>query len=146
MSANLKRIDVAYVLVVDPGNGKILVVEQTAGGWSLPGGMVEAGETLAEAAAREAEEEAGFKVTIGPLLAVTERLWRSHDIFYVFAATIVGPGSVQVDPNEISRSVWVSPDEAQRLMPYWRISIANLVGREGAAYDALREGPQSAAS
>jgi len=53
LSANLKRIDVAYVLVVDPGNGKILVVEHTSGGWSLPGGMVEAGETLALAVAPE---------------------------------------------------------------------------------------------
>ena len=141
MSANVKRIDVAYVFVVDPGNGKILVVEQTAGGWSLPGGVVEAGETLAEAAAREAEEEAGFKVKVGSLLAVTERIWRSHDIFFIFAATIIGPGSIQVDPREILRSVWVSPDEAQRLMPYWRIPIANLVGDDRAAYDAWREHP-----
>lgn len=138
MSATVERIDVAYVLVLDTENGKILVVEQTAGGWSLPGGAVEAGETLAEAAAREAEEEAGFKVKIGSLLAVTERLWRTHDIFFIFAATIIGPGSIPVDPTEILRSVWVSPDEAQRLMPYWRISIANLVGSEGVAYHALR--------
>ena len=103
---------------------------------------MEAGETLAEAAAREAEEETGFKVEIGSLLAVTERIRQTHDIFYVFEATIIGPGAIPVDPSEISRSVWVSPDEAQRLMSYWRISIANLVGSEGAAYDARRELPR----
>ena len=31
MSANVERIDVAYAFVLDPENGKILIVEQTKG-------------------------------------------------------------------------------------------------------------------
>ena len=45
-------------------------IEPRIGCWTLPGGYMESGETPQQGAAREALEEAGVKVKIGPLLAM----------------------------------------------------------------------------
>jgi ADP-ribose pyrophosphatase YjhB (NUDIX family) len=56
---------------------RILVLDQDTGtgrAWSLPGGKVEDGETLAEALVREMREETGLQVEPGRLLYVCDHL------------------------------------------------------------------------
>ena len=48
--------------------------EPLAGEWSLPGGTVEVGETLAAAVAREVVEETGLAVDVGPVIEVFDRI------------------------------------------------------------------------
>jgi 8-oxo-dGTP diphosphatase len=53
--------------------------EPLAGEWSIPGGVLEVGETLREAAVREALEETGLTVEVGELLGVYDRVLRDAD-------------------------------------------------------------------
>jgi mutator protein MutT len=50
-----------------------------AGEWSIPGGVLEVGETLREAAVREAMEETGLTVEPRELLGVYDRVLRDAD-------------------------------------------------------------------
>lgn len=61
----------ALVVVRRPTDSKFLVVQEAANsGFWLPGGRVEVGETLLEAAIRETKEEAGIDVDIKGVLKV----------------------------------------------------------------------------
>lgn len=68
-------------VVVD--DGRLLLVRRghapAAGAWSVPGGRVEPGETLAGAVVREVAEETGLEVVCGELVGVVERMAEGAD-------------------------------------------------------------------
>ena len=67
------RIGVGIVLMIDK---KLLLAKRknppAAQKWSLPGGLVELGETVKDAVRREALEETGLTIEVGKLLEVVE--------------------------------------------------------------------------
>jgi 8-oxo-dGTP diphosphatase len=65
----------AGVLFFDDENRVMLVQPTYKDYWDIPGGYVEAGETPAQAAAREVREELGIEAAIGPLLVAD---WAPH--------------------------------------------------------------------
>ena len=55
-------------LVIDEEGRVFLVKHSYVSGWHLPGGGVEAGETIGEALARELQEEGNIEMTTPPQL------------------------------------------------------------------------------
>ena len=59
-------------------DGRVVLVkrrnEPLAGHWSLPGGVVEVGETLHDGLRRELREEIGIQTRVGPLVELFDRI------------------------------------------------------------------------
>lgn len=79
------------VLLIQRGN------PPRRGDWGLPGGAVELGETLREAARREVREECGIEIAIGAMIDAIDLMQRDdagrlqyHYVVVDFAAAYVG--------------------------------------------------------
>ena len=63
--------------------GKVLLVkraqEPAKGLWSIPGGVVELGETVREALKREVKEECGLEIEVGPVFEVVDSIVRDEE-------------------------------------------------------------------
>jgi ADP-ribose pyrophosphatase YjhB (NUDIX family) len=60
------------------GDKILLVKEPDDGGWSLPGGWADVGETASEAAVREVREESGYRVRAVRLISAYDRDRQGH--------------------------------------------------------------------
>ncbi|PZF75629.1 NUDIX hydrolase [Aestuariivirga litoralis] len=99
-------------------DGRVLLVERAKpprGMWAFPGGHVEPGETLQEAAARELMEETGMTATFNGLLGLYDVI--RHDasglltVHYVIASYlgVAGPGE-PVAMSDAATVAWAEPD------------------------------------
>jgi 8-oxo-dGTP diphosphatase len=82
--------------VVIPSEAGIVLVrrgsEPYEGQWALPGGFVEVGETVRQAAVREAKEETGLTVGVSRLVGVysePDRDPRGHNVSVAFLASVL---------------------------------------------------------
>nr|WP_211177897.1 NUDIX domain-containing protein [Pseudonocardia acidicola] len=89
--------------------------------WSLPKGKLDRGESLAEAAVREVEEETGFRSRLGERLGdVRYDVPEGRKLVRYWSAQ-VQPGGPGFTPNhETDELRWVSPAEAVRTLSYDR--------------------------
>jgi ADP-ribose pyrophosphatase YjhB (NUDIX family) len=97
--------------------GRVLIVRRARapmlGHYSLPGGVVEIGETLAAAAARELEEEVGVSARIIAFNRHVEAIAhegdriRTHFVIASFVARWTG-GEARVS-HEVDRVDWIDP-------------------------------------
>lgn len=109
------RIVRAAAAVIVREDGRLLLIrrgtEPQCGRWSVPGGRVEPGETVAEAAVREAFEETGARVRAERELGVVrvpagrDLEYEVHDVAATFLGGTLRPG----DDADAVR--WVSPEE-----------------------------------
>jgi 8-oxo-dGTP diphosphatase len=106
--------------VVRDESGRILVVRRarppSKGLWSIPGGRVEAGETLAGAARREVREETGLDVEVQGILGHVDI--PHGDIVYDvadFAATVSGNVPPLAAGDDAGDARWVTAAELRKL-------------------------------
>jgi ADP-ribose pyrophosphatase YjhB (NUDIX family) len=81
-------------IIIETANGIVLVERKNPPlGWALPGGFVDYGETLEQAAEREALEETGLRIRLtGQFHTYSDpaRDPRHHTVSTVFLATATG--------------------------------------------------------
>ena len=78
-------------IIID--DGRVLLVKRghppLAGEWSIPGGVLELGETLRGAAIREAREETCLTVETAELLGVYDRVLRDDDGLTIYHFVLI---------------------------------------------------------
>lgn len=69
------KIDTRAAIFQD---GKLLLVHESTGKWSLPGGWCDVDQSVASNTIKEAKEEAGLDVAVERVIAIDD--WRKHNI------------------------------------------------------------------
>src|SRR3954454_21974532 len=97
------------ILLVRRGRGP------AAGEWSVPGGRVETGETLAEAVVRELAEETGVEAVCDDLLGWVERIDGDHHYVILDFRVTVLDDRPPVAGDDAAEAAWVSLDQVAEL-------------------------------
>jgi ADP-ribose pyrophosphatase YjhB (NUDIX family) len=102
-------VDGDRLLLIRRGHGP------AAGEWSVPGGRVEAGETLAEALVREVAEETGLEAVCDDLVGWVERIGEGyHFVILDFRVTVLS-FDPPVAGDDAAEAAWVPLDEVADL-------------------------------
>ena len=122
------RVIVAAVIVQD---GRVLACERSAppevaGRWEFPGGKVEAGETDAQALARECAEELGVRVAVGARVGPDVPLAHGRAVLRVFTVTLLDGDEPRALEHTAMR--WLAADELDSVpwLPADRPIVAEL--------------------
>lgn len=138
---DLLQIPTVLVLIRDDSNRVLLVKDGDDGLWTCPGGIVDPYELPANAAVREAWEEAGVHVELTGLVGVFggELCYTHYSngdkvtwVSTVFAARVVG-GSAAPDGQETTAARFFTTEEAmalplKRYLPMFLAAEANGTG------------------
>ena len=107
-SAHGATFRVACFALIERGGEYLLARRRDIGLWNLPGGGLEAGETVDEGLAREVREEVGLTIRIVRLVGVYSKPQKSEVVltFLCKLATEDEPAT----SDEVSQVGWFAPD------------------------------------
>lgn len=94
--------------------GKILILNDRRGRWTLPGGQIDKGETPQKGAGREVAEETGLQINIGNKKACTKKYSKGKKKAVVFSAK-VKKDKVNLS-HEHNGFKWISPKKAMKML------------------------------
>lgn len=110
-------LNYAGCIIVDEQNRLLLQRRTDCGQWGFLGGLVEFGESVAEAAVREVKEESGLDVEITSLFGVYSKYYteyangdKAQPIVHLFRAKTVG-GNLIDNNNETMELKYFSLDD-----------------------------------
>ena len=118
---SVPRVGVGAVVL---DNGRVLLVcrgkPPLMGKWSLPGGMVELGETTREAIRREVAEECGLEIRVGEVAGILDRVVRDaegriryHWVLVDYVAFL--ESGTLCAASDADEAQWVDVDDVERL-------------------------------
>lgn len=101
------------------GAGRILLVHERGGKWSLPGGWVDVNTSVGESAVKEVREEAGLDAVVQRVIAVQDRERHNapryaYKVCKVFVLCTVTGGQFW-ENSETSESAYFPPDALPEL-------------------------------
>ncbi len=81
--------------------------------WSVPGGRVQRGESLADAVCRELREETGLDGEVGDAVGWTELIGRRRHYVVVDYRVTVAPDATPTAGSDADDAAWVAFDELE---------------------------------
>jgi len=110
------KVEVVAGVVIQQNDKYLLLQEKQPkayGLWNFPAGKVDLGETLEQAAIREAKEESGYDVELVKEIAIFHN--KATDVVkHAFASKIIG-GNLKFPEDEILDAKWSTLDEIKQM-------------------------------
>lgn len=122
----LPRHVVAAFVFLREGNSILLVKQRDGRGyWSLPGGVMEQGETVEEAAIREVREETGLTVRLLRVVGLYSKP-AEEAVAITFEGAIVGGIRQQVTSETTACQYWPCDSLPEPIRPHLRERVDDL--------------------
>jgi len=102
-------------------NNEVLAIKEKTGfykGWKVPGGMVDPGEDLADAAVREVKEETGIDTKLRSIecfRSTHDALDGQTNLYFIVSLIPLNAGPFVLQPGEISEACWLPMEEFDQI-------------------------------